>query len=339
LFTLLVVAAGPLHLDQYAGEPSPDRLGLLAGGLLATAIAWCSHVALTRWRIRTEEPPHDSRLLERGLSLPSWFWIGPATVALVWIASAISMAGGPVHLPLLAAIVGVIAFGFATRTLLSIPSFHMRRPALAQTSLCVTAGIAVGIGAFWFVSMGIWQGERPLSGAWLAGTTVAVFAGTFVTYVSTGLALANGLPKARRESQFVLAREATQGYVGLDGMNLGAVLIIGVALPLYAATRDQELHASSLNVIASMVFLPGLVAAVLWGVRNWRTWEHLNLEKTRAGAIVWPVLDLADGDWQRALNLEQRRAARSGRHLQLNRYSMLALLSCGLAYLADVLLR
>lgn len=189
--------------------------------------------------------------------------------------------------------------------------------------------------------MGIWQGSHPLSGASLAATTICVFAGTTIVYVTAGHALTIGLPwpdAERSETQYVLSRKAIRGYIGLDGINLGVVLLIGVALPLYAATRDQELHASSLSVIASMVFLPGLISALFWGMHSWRIWEELNAEASRTG-ISRPILALVDNDWQQAEILDAQRAKRFLTHLRLNRYSVLALMACGLTYLAEVLLR
>jgi hypothetical protein len=124
----------------------------------------------------------------------------------------------------------------------------------------------------------------------------------------------------------------------LDAINLGVVFLIGVALPLYAATRDQELHASSLSVIASMVFLPGLISAIFWGLQSWRIWEDLNDKASQTG-ISRPILELSDDDWPQAEALDARRAKRFQTHLRLNRYSVIALMACGLTYLADVLLQ
>jgi hypothetical protein len=302
LFTLLVVAAGPLGLDRNAVGLSSVRVLLLLGVIVVGALGWVSDFLLRQWRLREGEPPADSQLLHHGLYLPPWFGVAAIAVALVWATTVVALSGGPVHLPLL-------------------------------------ASLAAALGAFWFVSMGIWQGSHPLTGAWLAGTTTCVFAGTTIVYITAGLALTTGLPRAERpETQYILSREAIRGYVGLDGINLGIVFLIGVGLPLYAATRDQALHASSLNVVASMVFLPGLISAIFWGLHNWHNWEELNAQASRTG-ISRPILALADDDWDQAKALDARRAKRFLFHVRLNRYSMIALMACGLAYLADVLLR
>jgi hypothetical protein len=340
LFMLLVMAAGPLGLDRGAVDLSTVRVLLLLGAVAAGMLAWLSDHLLRRWRAREGEPPNDSHLLQHGLYLPSWFGVAAFAAAVVWAATVLALSGGPVHLPLLASLAAAVVFAFAIRTLLSTTVLlQMLRPTLGQMALCFMAAASAALGAFWFTSMGIWQGTHPLTGAWLAGTTTCVFAGTTIVYISAGLALTTGLPRARRpDTQYVLSREALRGYVGLDGINLGIVFLIGVGLPLYAATRDQELHASSLNVVASMVFLPGLISAIFWGLRNWRNWEELNVQASRKG-VARPTLALTDDDWQQARALDARRAKRFRVHMRLNRYSMIALMACGLAYLADVLLR
>jgi hypothetical protein len=48
---------------------------------------------------------------------------------------------------------------------------------------------------------------------------------------------------------------------------------------------------------------------------------------------------LEDDDWDKAKALDERRTKRFLLHVRLNRYSLIALMACGLAYLADVLLR
>jgi hypothetical protein len=340
LFMLLVIAAGPLGLDRNAVGLSTVRVVLLAGAVVAGILGWLSDLLLRRWRAREGEPPANSRLLHHGLYLPRWFGVAAIAAALVWAATVLALSGGPVHLPLLASLAAAVVFAFAMRTLLSnTVLLQMLRPTPGQIALCFTAAAAVALGAFWFVSWGIWQGSHPLTGAWLAGTTACVFAGTTIVYITAGLALTAGLPRAERPTtQYILSREALSGYVGLDGINLGIVFLIGVGLPLYAATRDQELHASSLNVVASMVFLPGLISAIFWGLHNWHNWEELNAQASRT-RISRPILTLADNDWDQAKALDARRTKRFLVHVRLNRYSMVALMACGLAYLAEVLLR
>lgn len=347
LFLLLVVAAEALGLDRNSVEVSTVRVVLLVGTIFVGVLGLLSDYLLHRWRVREGEPPSDSRLLRHGLYLPRWFGVIAIAAALVWLITVLSLSGGPVHIPLLASFAAVVVFAFSMRTLLSTPILlQMLQPTIGQIALCFMAAAAVALGAFWFISMGIWQGSQPLTGAWFAATTICVFAGTTIVYIAAGHALAAGLPpavidpatKKPSKIQYILSREAIQGYIGLDAINLGIVLLIGVGLPLYAATRDQELHASSLSVIAAMVFLPGLISAIFWGLHNWRLWEDLNVQASRTG-ISRPILALADHDWQQAKALDARRAKRFLIHLRLNRYAMIALMACGLTYLTDVLLR
>jgi hypothetical protein len=64
----------------------------------------------------------------------------------------------------------------------------------------------------------------------------------------------------------------------------------------------------------------------------------LNEQASRTG-ISRPILALADDDWHEAKALDKRRIDRFLLHVRLNRYSLIALMACGLTYLADVLLR
>jgi hypothetical protein len=337
LFTLLAVAAGPLRLDEHAASVAPDRVALLVGALFAGSLALFGDRTLGRWRSHAGEPTLGPHL--RYLSLPTWSVALAAAPALVWAAGIAALSGGPTHLAGLAIAVGLVAFTFTSRTLLSTTiRLNMLRPTAPQVILCVVVGAAIGFGYFWFVSMGIWHDHKPLNGGWLAGTTTCVFAGTCLVYIGAGQVLACGLPKRTRDTQYILARETIRDYVALDAVNLGVVLLIGVGMPLYAATRDQELHASSLNVVASVVFLPGLISAVFWGLHNWQTWAELNREASKTG-VARPLLDMAGNDWNAARALEAEHARRYAWHMRLNRYSILALMACGLLYLTDVLLQ
>ncbi|MFL5901087.1 MAG: hypothetical protein ACJ75S_07810 [Solirubrobacterales bacterium] len=340
LFMLLVVAAEALGLDRNAVDVPAVRVVLLVGTILVGALGLLSDSLLWRWRARQGEPPTDSRLLSHGSYLPRWFAVGAVAAALVWITTILCLSGGPVHLPLLASLAAAVVFAFSMRTLLSTPVLlQMLRPTLRQIALCLITATATALGSFWFISMGIWQGSQSLTGAWFTATTICVFAGTTIVYIAAGLALTTGLPRAKRpKTQYVLARETIRGYIGLDAINLGVVFLIGIALPLYAATRDQELHASSLSVIASMVFLPGLISAMFWGLHSWRIWEDLNAKASRTG-VSRPIFALADNDWNEAEIIDARRAKRFQNHLRLNRYSVIALMACGLTYLAEVLLQ
>jgi hypothetical protein len=339
LFLLLVVSAIPLGLDRAAVEGSRVRVVLLIGVIAAALFGLLSDGLLGRWRERKGEPPRDSRLRHHGLYLPRWFAAAAVGAAAAWSAAVLILSGGPVHLPLLAALAAVVVFTFSAHSLLSTPvRLQMLRPTPGQAVLAIVAAAAIALGCFWFVGIGAWQGEHPLTGGWLAGTTICVFAGTAIVYVAAGRALAAGLPAKRRETQYVLARQEIQNYVGLDGIDLGIVFVIGVGLPLYAATRDEEVHASSLNVIASMVFLPGLISAIFWGLGSWKNWEKLNVGATQRGGISRPIFALADNDWEEAKSLDAIRSKRFLIHLRLNRYAMIALMACGLVYLAEVLL-
>jgi hypothetical protein len=358
LLLLLVLAAGPLQLDHRTATLPSARVLVLVAVLAAGALVALNEILL-RW-LSKPNPKTDR------LGLPRWYAVLPLAAASVWAAALADLLPGHLHLVGLAIPIALIVFAFVLRTLLSTPVLlQTLEPTPGQVLLCTATALSIAFGAFWFVSSGIWNGPLPLRGGWFAGTAVCEFFGTLFVYAAAGLTLAAGLPQGSRNTQFVLSRKATKQYVGLDGGALGIVFFIGEAIPLYAATRDQELHASSLNVIAAMVFLPGLISAVFWGMRNWREWERINelakrgqldssgnvIDSAEAEAalaqpdsmaytrVLLPVLESHGYNWNAAWLGDLVRARRFRRQIQFNRYAMITLMICGLAYLADILLR
>jgi hypothetical protein len=263
LLTLLGAAAGPLGLNRGTTPPDDTRLIGVAGATLVIVMLCAGEAVLRRWRRSNPTPPVGPDFDH--LSLPSWYWVVPAGSASVWVAVAIGLSGGPMHLPGLAAVVALTVVAFCAESLIhSTTLLHTISPKRDQVLLSLWVASCLGVVTFLFISIGLWQGDAPLPGAWLAVTTVLLFIGNSCVFVSAGLALAIGLPKEERRTQTVLSRDAVRAYIGLDAAIVGIVLVIGVFIPLYAATRDHSLHTGSLNVIASMVFLPGLISAVVW---------------------------------------------------------------------------
>jgi hypothetical protein len=375
LLVLLVLAAGPLGLERSTAAVPAERVVLLAGVVVGGLLLVVNEVLLDRWRKTRGEPlvgpkaPHDKPRITPDppndkLDLPGWYGIAPAATALAWAAAALILSHGTSHLAGFAFAVGLVVFVFALKTLLYTPILlQTLRPTVGQVILCTVTALSLAFVAFWFVSRGIWRDDAPLSGGWLAGTAVCVFFGTVFVYAASGLALSAGLPLGKRPTQFVLSRDDIRGYVGLDAAVLGIVFFIGVAIPLYAATREQAVHGPSLNVVAAMVLLPGLISAVVWGLRNWRAWEDLNEDakrdqlntmsrRMRSGyprparhhdgeykKVALPILELEGGDWKAAWERDLLRAKRGRRQIQFNRYAVIVLMSCGFGYLAEVLLR
>lgn len=166
---------------------------------------------------------------------------------------------------------------------------------------------------------------------------MVLFVGNSLVFVVAGSTLAAGLPEGERATQTLLSRNAVRGFVGLDAAIVGIVLVIGVVIPLYAASRDRTLHATSLSVVAAMVFLPGLISAVVWGLRNWQTLDDLTA-RTRQFGVPITVLQRAGGDWATAKDLDDQRVTRLHQHLIFLRDCVLVLMTLGLGHLALTLL-
>jgi hypothetical protein len=339
LLTLLASAAPVLGLNHNARAPSPERL-ILVGALIVEGLVLVVSVSLLRrWRRTTREPEISPHL--RHLQLPRWYWVAPTVAAAVWIVAILSLSGGPVHVALLGVSVGVVMFFTYSRTLLSSPTrLQTLEPTTGQMWLTMAVALSLGISGSWFVCTGAWQGHATLTGYWLAATALVLFLGNSVIFVTVGDALATGLPARDPDAptQQLLAREVAKTYVVLDAAVYGLVFFICIAIPLYAATRDLALQRSTLSVIASMVFLPGLLTAVLWGVRNTRAIDELTQRAAKQDSLPFTLIQRTDGDWSAAQALDRQRVEALHHHWTLQRYSTLTLMTIGLMYLALVLL-
>jgi hypothetical protein len=158
----VLAVASSTAANPTAGHQIQLRSALLAGAcvVLPGFVTLALLGSLRQWRAREGEPPSDSQLLDHGLYLPSWFGVAAFAAAAAWAATVLALSGGPVHLPLLASPAAVVVFTFAVRTLLSTTVLlQMLKPTVGQIALCFAAAVSTALGAFWFISMGIWQGS------------------------------------------------------------------------------------------------------------------------------------------------------------------------------------
>jgi hypothetical protein len=275
----------------------------------------------------------------RELQLPHWYWVAPTSAAAVWFTAIISVSGGSVHIPLVAASSAVIVlFLYAKSLVWGATRLQTLATTRGQWMISLAAGLSIATATFWIIAFGIWEHDRPLHGGWLSVTALGVFLGNAAVFATAGNALGSGVPLGRK-SQHVLCRQNAMGYFKLDGAVFGVVAAVGLGIPVYAAVRDSELHVSSLNVVASLVFMPGFISAVIWGLHNWREYDQLEQRSRSESGIPRVLLVRTDGDWSQADALDADRRARLHRHLESQRDGLIALMALGLAYLTTILLR
>jgi len=332
LLTLLAQAAKPLGLDRQTGALPSDRWWGAAAFAAMCAITFGAERAFARWRTKRGEPSRT----DVALDLPSWYWVPPMLAGGAWLGTAVALSSGRMHVPGLACISAAIVLALTARSLVLTPiSLQCREPRIGQRAVAGFTAVALAAVAFWLVAYGAWSGPKALRGEDLAPVVAVALLGNVLLFVSAGRALAWGLPNGR-ESEHVLARGNIMSYVAQDAAVYSTVFLVGVAIPLYAASRDLELRGSSLSVVASLVFLPGLINAVVWGVQNWvRAGREV---RALAGRIPRAVLDTTGGDWVAACQRESERKALLLRHFNLQRVGVIALMVVGLSYLAGVLI-
>ncbi len=337
LLLLLAVAAGPLGLDRQTSNPASIRLLLLPAVALCAGIFAIGKARLSTWRSKTSEPVVAMTL--RQLQLPDWYWVAPICAAAIWGGTIISMSGGRMHIPLVAASAALIVMFLYTKSLVwGATRLHTLTATRGQWSISIVAGLSIATATFWIIAFGIWEHDRPLTGGWLSATALAVFLGNAAVFAAAGNALGSGIPPGRK-SQHFLCRENTMGYFKLDGSVFGVVAAVGLGIPVYAAVRDSELHVSSLNVVASLVFMPGFISAVIWGLHNWRAHDQLVQHARSRNGIPRVLLKRSDGDWLQADSFDTELRMRLHRHLESQRDGLLMLMALGLAFLTTVLLR
>jgi hypothetical protein len=251
----------------------------------------------------------------------------------------VRLSGGPVHIPLIASAAALMVFGLYTKSLIwGSTVLQTITPTRGPIIMSVCVGCSIALATFWLIGFGMWQSGSPLSGGWLSATALTVFLGNGALFVLSGHALSWGVPKGRK-TQLLLARENVRGYVELDAGAFGIVAAIGLGGPLYAAIRDSELHVASLNVVASMVFIPGFISAVIWGLRNWKSYDKLIQDAREEDGLPRAVLTRAGGNWGEADRLDRQWRESLHRHIEFQRAGIAGLMTLGLADLAIVLLR
>jgi len=337
LLTLLGAAAQPLGLNRHTVNPPDIRLLLWLSLMLLALLLCVSRLVLGSWRRRMPDPVPGVKF--NHLDLPAWYWVFPVLSAVVWSGTMVLLGGGPPHVPLIASAAAIIVFGLYTRSLIwNTTVLQTLRPTRGQSLMSICVGLSIAVATFWLISFGMWQSGRPLPGGWLLATALVIFLGNATLFLLSGHALAWGVPSGRK-TQLLLARENVKGYVGLDTAVFGVVAGIGLGGPLYAAIRDSELHVPSLNVVASMVFIPGFISAVIWGLRNWKTYDKLIQQSREDEGLPRAALVRAGGSWSEANELDRNWRKQMHRHLEFQRVGVAGLMTLGLADLAIVLLR
>jgi hypothetical protein len=165
-----------------------------------------------------------------------------------------------------------------------------------------------------------------------------VFVGNSLVYATAGFSLASGLPRREYRQQRQLARETIIGYLGLDAACFGVVAGAGLSILAYVALRDKQLHLPLLNGLAYLVFVPGVVGTVWWGLKNWQALDELQAPARRDHGISRVLLRRTAGSWAAADTLDADRAALLHRHLWLQICGVGGLMALGPIAVAAALL-
>jgi hypothetical protein len=337
LLTLLTVAAKPLGLNTGTNAPAGSRIMVAVAAGCLVFLSGGAWVALRRAG-RTRKPLQIDARFSR-LHSPRWAWAPPVAGAFIWLVGMATMCEGPVREPLVAALAAVLVFVLYTNALVrDTTTLQTLQPSAMNVLVACSAGVAVAFATFWLIAFGIGNGGSNVSFGWFAALTFGVFVGNILVYGLAGFSLAWGLPDRGFPQQRQLARQSVMGYLMLDGSVFGVVVSVGVVLPVYAAMRASDLHVPPLTIVASLVFLPGFVGAVIRGLRNWQRLEQV-LEPARAEfGIPRVILRRADGSWPAADEIDGRRRAALAKHLHLQIFGVGALMAVGLLALAADLL-
>ena len=338
LLTMLAVAAGPLGLNRHTSVLPASRWALLAGPVALAAVLGGSVLTLGRWRAETADPRLDSSL--NRLQLPRWFWIPPVLAACVWVGAAVTMIEDSPRQPFVASLGALLVLALYGNALIrDTTTLQTLQADRSGRIVAGAAGASIAMVTFWLLGFGIWHDGRPVPAGWFAVTAFAVFVGNSLAYAVAAYSLAVGLPGRQYTQQRQLARQTVLGYLGLDAAVFGVVAGVGLSIPAYAAVRDSNLHVPPLSIIASLVFMPGFVAAVVWGLKNWQHLEQLQRPAREEFGISRILLRRADGDWAAADALDKRRKTVLTRHLEFQIAGVAALLALGMLTLAAALLR
>jgi hypothetical protein len=336
LLALLAAAAKPLGLDHGATRPASIRLLIVAAPPLLLCMLVSNTVILKRWRAQAAEP-QISRLLTQ-LDLPRWYWLLPTIGASLWLGLMLTLSGGTPRVPLIGGLAALLMFGLVTKSLAwGTTRIQTLTPTRGQLMIGTLVGAATATATFWLISYGMWEYGRPIAGGWLSATVLVIFLANVALSTLTGWTFATGLPNGRRTQQ-ILDRENAYGYAVLDSAIFNVVLAVGVLIPLYAAVRDSALGVSPLRIVASMVFVPGFVGAVIWGLHNWKTYDLL-IQNSRLHGLSRVVLARCDGQWDDADNLDTAWRRNFHYHIESQRLGVAALATLGLLELLQVLLQ
>jgi hypothetical protein len=336
LLVLLAAAAKPLGLDHGATRPASIRLLIVAAPPLLLCMLASNTVILKRWRAQAAEPQISRRLTQ--LDLPRWYWLLPTIGALLWLGLMLTLSGGTPRVPLIGGLAALLMFGLVTKSLAwGTTRIQTLTPTRGQLLIGTLVGAATATATFWLISYGMWEDGRPIAGGWLSATVLVVFLANVALSTLTGWTFATGLPNGRRTQQ-ILDRENAYGYAVLDSAIFNVVLAVGVLIPLYAAVRDSALGVSPLRIVASMVFVPGFVGAVIWGLHNWKTYDLL-IQNSRSHGLSRVVLARCDGQWDDAHNLDTAWRRNFHYHIESQRLGVAALATLGLLELLQVLLQ
>jgi MFS family permease len=343
LLVLLAVAARPIGLDRLVapsgGISARSITELGAGAILITGVCAAGNYALAR-----SAKARDERLSANATiaDLPAWALLPIVFSAVLWIALTLGQGGGW-HVAGYAAFFGclytavsaeIVWFAAGRTHLISKPV--PRR----QWFLAGLIGLASGMSLFWLLSAGMWGSGGPASTGRVAGYAFIIALGNFLLNLAASWVFSWTRRKATRGAdERLLHRGTLRGGAIQDAGMWSVLMLIAAVIPLYAAGRAQEAHGGTLNTTAAVVFLPGLVAAVVWSMRNNSEYLAKAQELRADGRVPCTLLERADFDWSTADGEEAKRVSDLSKHVRWYNAAATASLIAGLGYAGIEFLR
>lgn len=272
---VLFDVAGPiLGANDVAGGNPPG----LATWIAADIVLLVATAALTALAFSRRNPGEKFMM-----GLTSVIPRGAATGCLVLAAGIVTVAltqlHGPVHDPLAAGAVSIAIGLLVTEDLVSSPlRLQLAKVTPLPLLVSLAGGAMVAMSTFWLLTVGIWDGSQPAGVGGLLTACLLAIVPPFLCAGCFGAVIATGLRAPHLTEQPPWFNTVAQQ------MMYGVMTLIVIVVPFVAAGRinaDEDLANPGLTVLATLGFLPALIAAVVWAAqeneRHARSEEHTNL--------------------------------------------------------------
>jgi hypothetical protein len=319
LCVLFVIASPLLGTNKGTGGSAAD-LGIVAVTGGAASVLAAVGAALG-WRHR-QKPSGFQEATPVHLTAWSAPLLGLALLG--WSVALALQFGHPLHFPAVAGVVAVVMAVLVAEDLInSTVRLQLARPRPSVWACSLAAAAVVGLGAFWLLTVGIWDGRRPASAIGAVEACGAVLLSGALIAGAGGVAIAAGLRTPHITEQPPSLNAAAQQ------MMYAAVIFIAGAIPFFAVGRVDiaNLKDSGLATLASLGFMPALLGAFIWVLGN--NARHGRFEQT-----VPPPAPISDayGEGERAERANAVRAERLKWHVCFTNWLAGGLLAASLIW-------